>query len=411
MFRRFSVLLSLCLTLSALAAPGVVARAKRPVPGSYIVVLKDHDSLRPAARAAELVRPFAGQVTAVWETALHGFAVRLTDAQAKALSHNPFVKSVEENAYASVASSQATDSNRWGLDRIDQHILPTNGFYTYCQDGTGVNIYIVDTGVKGQHDEFDLPAGYGNRVEDGVTTCNGYGCSTPADSPCGSGYPSTYAHGTMVASVAAGIQNGVAKNATIIPVRAGDCRGDFQTEWIISAFDWVDADHQPGEPAVMNCSFIVHNWESDAEAVEDAINSVIDDGVVVVVGAGNDDTNASNTLLPNIEGVITVGASDRYDARWTSSSAGSSYGSNLELFAPGKSIRVATVSSNTAMDSATGTSFAAPFVAGVVAQYLQVNPTATPAQVFSWVVSSATTGVLSNIGGFSPNRLLYSQCN
>jgi subtilisin family serine protease len=411
MFRRFSVLLHCCLTLSVFAAPGVVARAKRPVAGSYIVVLKDQDSLRPAARAAELVRPFHGQVTAVWETALHGFAARLTDAQARALSHNPFVKSIEENAYASVAASQPTDSVRWALDRIDQHILPMDGFYTYCQDGTGVNIYIVDTGVWYLHEEFDLPAGYGNRVEDGVSTCNGYGCSTPADLPCGPSYPATYAHGTMVASVAAGIANGVAKNATIIPVRAGDCRGDFQTEWIISGVNWVATDHQPGEPAVMNCSFTVGNYEGQADAVVSAINGVINDGVTVVVAAGNDNEHAGNTLLPNIDGVITVGASDRYDSRWTSSSGGSNYGSKLELFAPGKSIRVANIGSMTAMTSSTGTSFAAPFVSGVVAQYLQANPTATPAQVFSWVVSSATAGVLSNIGGFSPNRLLYSQCN
>jgi subtilisin family serine protease len=411
---------SLCLALSLSADPGVIGRAKRPVKGSYIVVLNSSDSVRPSIRATELGRAFGGRITAVWETALHGFAVEMNEHQALALSHSPFVELIEEDAYGSVLGSQSTDSFHWGLDRIDQHNLPLDGTYNYCQDGTGVKIYVVDTGVWYLHNEFDLLTGGSNRVEDGATFCTGSACTGSANSPCNAGGPPLVVnsaivrdHGTMVASVAAGITHGVAKNATIVPVRAGNCQGILATSWVISAVDWVDADHHSGEPAVMNCSFKVDKTDRNADAVTLAINHVIDDGVTVVVGAGNTNESASNTLLPNITRAITVGATDRFDQRWTSSTAGSNYGSKVDVFAPGKNIRVAMIEDVNAVDSETGTSLAAPFVSGVVAQYLQTHPTATPDEVFAWVVASATPGVLvaTSLGGGSPNLLLYSVCN
>ena len=411
-----TLLVILCSSMSLSARSAEISRAKRPIKGSYIVLLNNDDTVPPPTRSAELAKRFGGRVTAVWESALHGFAVEMNEGQALALSNSPYVTSIEEDAYGSVLTTQPLDTQRWGLDRIDQHFSPPDGSFSYCQDGTGVNIYVVDTGVWYLHNEFDLPSGGSNRVEDGASFCAGSTCIGTANQPCDAGDPSlpwpVGGHGTKVASVAAGINYGVAKNATIIPVRAGNCQGTLATSWIISAVDWVDADHQANEPAVMNCSFKVDKTDRHADAVTQAINGAINDGIVVVVAAGNDNESASNTLLPNIAGAITVGATNRYDARWTdSATVGSNRGSKVDVFAPGSGIRVAEITSMAASVSNSGTSLSAPFVTGVVAQYLSLHPTATPAEVFSWITSSATSGVLTDLGVGSPNLLVYSYCN
>jgi subtilisin family serine protease len=419
--KRLSYLsISLLLSVALYGRSGTITRAAHPVKGKYIVVFNDADGVHPATRAAQLTRSFGGRATAVWGKALRGFAIEATEAQALALTRSPLVKSVEEDGYGSVATTQTTDIARWGLDRIDQATLPTNGTFTYCQDGTGVDIYIVDSGVWESHTEFNAAGGGTNRVTAGVNTCNGPSCLGAADSPCNAGGPPTqpyYAvlrdHGTMVASVAAGLTNGVAKNATIIPVRATDCHGQIAKSWLISAAEWVDLDHQAGHPAVMNCSFTFDkDPEDDAIAVTVAINHLIDDGVVVVAGAGNTNESANTTLLPTIPRVITVGGSNFYDQRWLDDAThGSNRGTKVDLFAPGKSIRVATLDDSTFNTINSGTSFSAPFVTGVVAQYLQVHPTATPDQVTTWLLATATPGVLTNLGAGSPNLLARSVCN
>jgi subtilisin family serine protease len=406
MYRYAAVLLVVLSSLVVQADPGVIGRAKRPIKNSYIVVLNEPDTARPSQRAAELAKRFGFHTTAVWENVLGGFAAEMTEAQALALSHSGLVKSISEDAENELATTQTTDSAHWGLDRIDQHLLPYSGTYTYCQDGSGVDIYVVDTGTEDIHPDFDLLTGGSNRVTAGAdfcTTCTG----TSETSPC-------LDHGTQVASVAIGLAGGVAKNAEVIPVRVATCYGSVPTSWAISGFDWVVMNHQANTPAVMNVSFTVTKDlnDTDTAAVTDAIQDVVDDGVFVVVAAGNNNEKASNTLLPNIDTVFTAGGSDRFDHRWSTSSTGSNFGSKVDAFAPARSIPTAT--GNSTYASADGTSLAAPFVAGVAAQYLQFNPSATPAQVFSWLVSTATTGVLSadpNLGVGSPDRLLYSTCN
>lgn len=420
MYRILAVLLLLSSAHFASAGPGVIGRAKHPVKGSYIVVLNDLDSTRPAARAVELAKFFGGRVMAVWDDAVNGFAVELSDSQALALSHSPLVKAIEEDGYGTVIATQPTGSSLWGLDRIDQHTLPTNGSYNYCQDGTGVNIYIVDTGVWYLHNEFDLLTGGSNRVERGMdfVDCPS-GCSGgQAFQPCNAGGEvingAISSHGTEVASVAAGLNYGVAKNATIIPVRAANCFGGLTSSSAISAVNWVKTDHDAGELAVMNCSFVFDS-SSAPTALTDAINRAIADGIVVVAGAGNENQSANNVVPANIPGVITVGATDRLDQRWVqSATVGSNRGPRVDLFAPGKSISVATIYSvNSMIVNGLGTSMAAPFVSGVVAQFLQYNPTATPDQVHAWVVANATPGVIDpgSLPPSTPNLLLYSSCN
>jgi len=415
--RLSAVIVILLSTLPLFGKPGKIVRAVKPVKGTYIVVLRDDDPHRPADRAAELAHRHAAAVDVVWSDALHGFSARMTEAQALAMTHNPFVDFIEEDAVVETISSQTLDSSRWGLDRIDQHNLPLNLTYNYCQDGTGVTIYIVDTGVWYLHTEFDPYSGIGNRVEHGMDFIDcPSGCTGHADSPCRAELNAGMAvtsHGTAVASVAAGLTDGVAKNATIMPVRAIDCFGRATTTQILSGINWVRSHHAAGVPAVMNCSFrkIVSDDPDGADSIDLAVNRVMDDGVVVVAGAGNENRSASSASPARVVRIMTVGGSTRLDQRWGySSTIGSNYGSKVDLFAPAYGIKSADLESADRQVQNDGTSMAAPFVSGVAALYLQNHPTATPDEVIAWIKSVATTGVLdaTTLGVGSPNALLSS---
>ena len=123
-----------------------------------------------------------------------------------------------------------------------------------------------------------------------------------------------------------------------------------------------------------------------------------------VVAAGNGNSDAGTYSPAGVSEAITVGATDRADSR----AEFSNYGSTLDLFAPGVSIPSAWIGSDLMIATATGTSMASPHVAGVVALYLQNNPSASPATVRSALVGTSTVGVIRNPGQESPNRLLFT---
>jgi subtilisin family serine protease len=144
------------------------------------------------------------------------------------------------------------------------------------------------------------------------------------------------------------------------------------------------------------------------QALDDAIRRSINTGITYVVAAGNDGIDANNVSPARVREAITVGATDRYDNRANAGYYGASnYGTALDLFAPGNEIRSAS-HANTGFVYKSGTSMAAPHVAGAAAILLQYYPNASPAQVHDVIVRTATTGVLRNTGVGSPNRLFYS---
>jgi subtilisin family serine protease len=143
---------------------------------------------------------------------------------------------------------------------------------------------------------------------------------------------------------------------------------------------------------------------SASSSLDTAVNNAINDGVTFAVAAGNSNRNACNYSPARVANAITVGATTSSDAR----ASYSNYGSCLDLFAPGSSITSAWYTSNTATNTISGTSMATPHVAGVAALYLQSNPSHTPSQVSSAIISAATTGKVTSAGRNSPNRLLFT---
>jgi subtilisin family serine protease len=276
----------------------------------------------------------------------------------------------------------------WGLDRIDQRNLPLDTSYVYANDGQGVNAYVIDTGILTTHWEFGGRASaiYDALAGEGVigVDCNG--------------------HGSHVAGIIGGRTFGVAKNVRLFSVRVLDCQGTGTWSNVIDGVNFVTwhsrQSAQQGVPAVANMSLSGNTNRAADAAVRNSIRA----GVTCVVAAGNGNSDASTYSPAGVVEAITVGATAQNDAR----AEFSNYGSTLDLFAPGVSIPSAWIGNDLMMATATGTSMAAPHVAGVVALYLQNHRTASPATVRSALVGNSTTGVVNNPGQESPNRLLFT---
>jgi subtilisin family serine protease len=308
---------------------------------------------------------------------LAAYAADLSAAELDAVRSDPSVAFVAEDG---VVTTQATQTGAtWGLDRIDQRSRPMNGSFTYNATGEGVRAYVIDTGINSSHAEFSgrLAPGY-TAISDGRGTndCNG--------------------HGTHVAGTVGGTTYGVAKRATLIPVRVLDCNGSGSNTGVVAGMNWVAGQ---GGGAVANMSL----GGGANTATDSAVARMTSAGVTTVVAAGNENQDACNVSPARAASAITVGATTNTDAR----ASFSNYGSCVDIFAPGQAITSAWIGSGSATNTISGTSMASPHVAGVAAQYLQLNPGASPATVTSALVGNATTNVVSGTNG-SPNRLLFT---
>ncbi|HLV57692.1 MAG TPA: S8 family peptidase [Natronosporangium sp.] len=368
----------------AVAAEGTILGAGHPhaVPNSYLVVLKDNAvaSRGVEAQARALASRYGGEIGFVYDAAINGFSVTMSESAARRLAAHPAVEYVEQDL---VVQLEATQNNppSWGLDRIDQRNLPLNNVYEYPTTASNVNIYILDTGVRLTHNDF------------GGRAFTGFDAVTPGGSA-----NDCHGHGTHVAGTAAGSSFGVAKGARIFAVRVLNCSGSGTTSQIVAGINWVTNNHIT--PAVANMSL---GGAGVNTTMNNAVANSISAGVTYAIAAGNSNSNACNFSPALVPAAITVGATQINDAR----ASFSNWGTCLDIFAPGQSITSAWHTSNSATNTISGTSMASPHVAGVAALILAANPNLTPAQVRNQMVADATTGVVGNPGTGSPNRLLF----
>ena len=383
----FSVLLVLTGALFTTQTSGHKSkffRSTQPIPGQYIVVLNSDFVGREAsapevgAEAQFLSSVYGGDVHGLYSDALKGYSAAMLPEQAEALSLDERVQFVEEDSVVSLADTQTNAG--WNLDRIDQRSLPLDTNYNYSGTGAGAHVYIIDTGIRTTHQEFGGRANVVfDAINDGQLDCNG--------------------HGTHVAGIVGGATFGVAKNVSLHSARVLKCDGNGQISDIVAAIDWVTA-HRIN-PAVANISITA---AGSSPSLETALTNSFNSGVLFTVAAGNSAGDACNYSPARTPAALTIGATAQADDR----ALFSNYGACVDLFAPGYEI----VSAGTANDTATrllsGTSMAAPLVAGVAAVYRAANLTASSATVSQTLLNGSTSGIVTNTGTGSPNRLLYS---
>lgn len=282
-----------------------------------------------------------------------------------------------------MASPVTQENPPWGLSAIS-HAKPPSSSSNYRYDssaGAGTFSYVLDSGLLASHREFQGRAVLGYDATNGAQT--------------------DHSHGTHVAGIIGGVTYGVAKKTSIIGVQVmGSASGSGS--WILDGLDWTMRDilakKRVGK-AVINMSLT----SSNSGTLNSAVQAVINNGVPVVTAAGNSDIDSADWSPANLPAAITVAASNKNYQRW----AFSNWGSTVDLFAPGEGITSAWHTSSTATFTTSGTSQAAPYVAGVAAYLLALEGPRAPAELKARILGLATKGLISDRKEV-PDLLLYN---
>jgi len=386
----------------AFQAPLLHTDSPRAISGQYIVILRSELSAdQLGAHYLKLNKLISAhndtEIIHTYADVFHGYALKTNEKVITQLRSLDDVEFVEIDQTVSIAACAQQSNAIWGLNRISQVAINLNGLYNYPSDsGAGIDAYIVDTGILTTHTEFSGRATWGiNKADTTNTDCNG--------------------HGTHVAGTVGGTLYGVAKKVNLIAVKVLDCDGSGTNAGVIAGVDWVSSNAKKfTRRAVANMSL----GGGKSTALNTAVANAVKANIPFAVAAGNENQDACNTSPASELSAISVGAtvieaSGGKNADYRTDF--SNYGSCVTLFAPGELIKSAWIGSNTATLTISGTSMASPHVAGVAALQLSANPTATAAQIKTYIVNNATSNVINMVCtttacNKSPNKMLYIKC-
>lgn len=339
--------------------------------GAYVVLLREGSDPRGVARAV------GARSDHVYTRAVTGFAATLNAGQLNALRRHPATRTVELDGPVTADATQHVSKGLWGLDRIDQAKLPLSGTYTYTSTGQGVTAYVIDSGIDVSHPDFQGRA----QVAFDALGGDGLDCDN---------------HGTHVAGTIGGKTHGIAKQVQLRAVRVLNCNGSGKRSQLLAGIEWVRANAV--SPAVANISV----GGSYSTTVNEAVHNLIAAGIVTSVSAGNDAIDACDRSPASAPAVLTTAASDQTDTH----ASFSNFGPCVDLYAPGRRILSTDLAGGTR--TATGTSMAAPHVAGVAALYLSAYPTASAGTVADWVTTTARQGTVAGSPAGTSTRLLQT---
>ncbi|EJD51051.1 subtilisin-like protein [Auricularia subglabra TFB-10046 SS5] len=368
----FARLLAVSLALLGASEAASIPSLNRPAPrtGSYIITLKQEAVARRSLSAVHrsLLRSFApsehSEIKYEWPT-LNAFAGSFSDAAIRALRDSGDVDTIEPDTVGGLSEIVTQSDAPWGLQRISQvnplyrrNDSALDHTYTYDNSGgKGVDVYVIDSGINIAHSDFEGRARWG-------ATFGGF-----ADED-------SQGHGTHVAGTVAGKRFGVAKNAEVIAVRVVNDAGSAVVSDAIAAVNWIieEVTTRTHRPSVINISL----WFFASDALDAAVAAAIDAGIHVVASAGNFRVEAELYSPARMPQIITVGSTTINDTMsWYNN-----HGPTIDLLAPGENIISA---SHTEPDggytSMTGTSMAAPHVAGLVAYMVALEGDKPPADV------------------------------
>ncbi|HEU4539336.1 MAG TPA: S8 family serine peptidase [Polyangiaceae bacterium] len=335
------------------------------VAGRYLVVLKGGPGGAAAGAARVALRDAESRVEQVFDV-LPGFAARLSPDDLAALRRDPAVAYVEhdrvvrlEPARGAGATGDEGDGAIFplpggqpdGIDRVDQPSLPRDGQYNdHGCDGGGVLAYVIDTGVRSTHAEL---AGR-------VSVARGF--TAVAD---GLGTEDCLGQGTFLASVVAGGRLGLARAATVVPVRVTNCSGAGTTSGIIAGVNHVAANCGDADKCVATLAL----GGGASSALNAAVGNLVASGVPVAVPLGSTGCTGSPASAPGATVVAGVN-----DADCPTGTAG---GACVDLFGPATTILGASAASDTSTQTLSSTGAAAAHVAGALAQGLSCGYTGT----------------------------------
>lgn len=395
----------------------------------YVVVLKSPQVIQdalglPQTGLGSVLQATLGQlgitpseVTRQYSNVLFGFSALMSESTAKRLQAHGLVDVVEKSVPFKITGVQSNAP--WNLDRIDQNALPLNSSYGYQQDGAGVHLYILDSGLRASHTDFSgrvgngfdamasssrgglfgggLPVGVGfGGIQIGMSSNSNQQIKADPSSLDPATNPSDCnGHGTHVAGSAAGSRFGVAKGAIVHAVKVVNCNGVGTSSSVLAGLDWVVANGV--KPAVANMSL----GGSASDVVDRAVRNAYQSGVLVVSASGNDSRNACGSSPGREPLTINVSASDRTDRL----ASYSNFGTCVDLIAPGDAIVSASHQNDTGTANKSGTSMASPHVAGAAAKLLASGVALN--QIEATLIEQSSKGRISNPNG-TPNRLLFS---
>ncbi|XP_006464052.1 serine proteinase [Agaricus bisporus var. bisporus H97] len=374
------------LVASAVGAPAAIHSIETfdgETTGKHIIMLKE------GVKKEDLFANFKAKVAVShqWEL-INGFAGEFDEETLNELRANPNVESITEDGLMHTMTTQTNAP--WGLARLssttrlsNQNAAALTFSYTFdASAGSGVDIFIVDTGILTTHNQF------GGRAAWGET----FGPYADRD---GNG------HGTHVAGTAAGSQFGVAKSANVFAVKVLSDQGSGSITDIVSGLNFVgQRAASSGRPTIASMSL----GGGASSSLDSAVASLTSRGVHVTVAAGNDNANAANTSPARAPSAITVGATTIGDAR----ASFSNFGSVVDVFAPGQSVISSWIGSNSDTNSISGTSMATPHIAGLVAYLISLQGNVSPAAMSTKIKSLSLKGVISGIPSGTLNDLAHN---
>lgn len=359
-------------------APLLAADASKTIRDQYIVVFHGDIGAQgvESAMASIALKSSHSRIEHVF-TVVPGFAARLSAEDLAAIRRNPAVAYVEHDQEVRIEPAvreqpEGVLASRPdfeletiyplpagqpdGIDRVDQPSLPRDSQYNdHGCDGAGVLAYVIDTGVRATH----------NELTGSVDTTRGF--TAIAD---GLGTNDCQGQGTFLASIIAGTQFGLAKSATVVPVRVLSCLGTGTIAGIISGVNHVATDCGPGDLCVASTAF----GGGSSAALNTAVNNLVASGVPVTLPIGS--TGCSGSPAGALSAIGVAGIND-VDCPMSAAS-----GSCIDIYGPGQTILGAWATSDSATQTLTSTGAAAAHVAGALVQGLGcgfTSPITTPA--------------------------------
>ncbi|OMJ13141.1 Subtilisin-like protease, partial [Smittium culicis] len=338
----------------------------------------------------------SNKVGHVYREGLVGYSGVFDQEIIDSIRYSNDVDYVENDQMASIQDTQSGAA--WGLARISHREKldsSTNDKYIYNPiAGNGVTVYILDTGIYTQHNDFGGRAVWGTSFVSGEenTDLNG--------------------HGTHVAGTVGSNTYGVAKRCRLVAVKIFGKSGNGPVSNVIAGIGYVSNQYKSNTAEAvirgMAPPKFVANLSlstSFSQALNSAVSALVSQGIPLVTSAGNSNANACANSPSSENSAITVGSIDVTDAQ----SYFSNYGKCVNLYAPGRSIKSTWIGSPDATNTISGTSMASPHVAGVAATIMSMYINEfTPNQIKQMLLATATKNKLSNLGPESPNILVYN---